>query len=169
MDAASRLGLAIEALRARIDEEFRITERLDTKARQAFALAAAVFAVGQTVAFGSFAAGNVVRSERVAILILAVMAALALALTAHKVADAEDLRRERDIDPSAIERWARERDDEMFAREMVVHLREVADRRAANNEKRAQVYSGHRGVLYFVRWTLILTGVELLLALVFRI
>ena len=43
------LDQAISTLRARVDEEFRIAERLDSKARQAFALAAGFFAVVQTV------------------------------------------------------------------------------------------------------------------------
>lgn len=168
MDSGARLDLAITALRARVDEEFRITERLDSKARQAFALAGGGFAIAQTVAFGSFGQDQIHDAARYLTLGLAIIAGVALTLTAHKLTDAEDLRPEKDIEPAAIERWARERDDAMFAKEMIVHLREVADRRAASNAGRAELYSGHRGVLFWTRWTLILTGAELIFAIIFR-
>lgn len=97
---------------------------------------------------------------------MALIAATLLGVTAHRVADAEDLQPEKDIDPGHIEAWARDENDEAFAQEMIVHLRAVADRRAENNDTRAARYAR---VLFFVRWTLILTGVEALLALALRI
>jgi hypothetical protein len=168
-DGGQRLELAINALRARIDEEFRIAERLDSKIRQAFALVAALFAVAQTVAFGGFTQSNVSGDDRLVIVALTVLAAIALAQTAHKVVDAEDLRGEKDIDPGYIETWARDCDDEEFAKQMVVHLRQVADRRAENNAERAALYTEDRGVLFWARWTLILTGVEILFAVILRV
>src|SRR4051794_36183298 len=143
----SRLDLAIAALRARVDEEFRITERLDSKARQAFTLAGGGFAIAQTVAFGSFGQAQIHDAARFATLGVAIIAAIALTLTAHKLTISEDLRREVDVDPAAIERWARELDDKEFGRRMVVQLRSVAERRHASNEQRAELYRGHSGVL----------------------
>jgi hypothetical protein len=156
-----RFDLAIGALRAQIDEEFRISERLDGKARQAFALAAAFFAVTQTVAFR----GSLSPEERIAILIVAVPAAILLLVTATAVANLEDLRREKDIEPRAIQEWASEHDDMQFARTMIVHLREVADRRVESNTHRSALYAK---VATRTRWSLILAAVELLLAMVMR-
>jgi hypothetical protein len=165
---SSRLDLAIAALRARVDEEFKITERLDSKSRQAFALAGGGFAIAQTVAFGSFGQAQVDGAARFVTLGLAAIAAIFLTLTAHRLTDAEELRPEEDIDPSKIEEWARDLNDEDFAKHMVVHLRVVAERRAASNERRAEYFNGHRGVLFWSRWTLLLTGAELIFAIVFR-
>jgi len=49
-------GKVVDALKASADQEFNIAERVSAKSRQAFALAAGFFIVGQTVAFGSFEA-----------------------------------------------------------------------------------------------------------------
>jgi hypothetical protein len=160
----ARLGLAIAALRARVEEEFRISERLDVKARQAFALSAALFAIAQTIALNKEVAGT----EQVLLAVLALCAVATLGMTAQKLVASEELRREKDIDPAVIEEWARDTDDELFAQNMVVHLREVAERRAENNESRARLYNEGRGVIFWTRWTLILTGVELLFAVILR-
>src|SRR3954465_14757211 len=87
---------ALTVLRARIDEEFRITERLDSKSRQAFALTAGFFAVVQTVAFGAFAQATVNGTERVLLLAAAVVAGGALIVVANRLTNGEELLEEAD-------------------------------------------------------------------------
>jgi hypothetical protein len=161
-----RVGLAIELLRARITEEFQITERLDAKGRQAFALAAAFFAVAQTVSFGAFRATQITGVERFGIALLAGAAAVALLLTGSRLADSEEPQREQDIKPSILETWARENDDEQFGRLLLVHLREVADRRHESNERRVKRYAA---VESRARVALIFTTAEILFAIACRI
>lgn len=161
-----RIELAVAALRDRIDEEFRITERLDAKGRQLFALAAGFFAVGQAVAFGSFHAAAVHGIKLGVIALLAGLALGGLVIAGHRLANAEEPAPEEDIDPGKIEEWARDRDDEEFGPLLVVHLRAVADARTASNKKRVARYGGIESM---ARWTLIVTGCELVLAIIFRL
>lgn len=162
------LEQAIGVLRARVDEEFRIAERLDSKTRQAFALAAAFFAVIQTVAFGSFAEGGVTSSERTLLLIAAVVAGVAVSNVAHKAGRAEDLRDEADLSPSRIVDWANHAgsDPEYVRARLLSGLAEVANERTTNNESRATKYDV---VADAARLALILSGVELVIAIVARL
>jgi hypothetical protein len=161
------LEQAIRVLQARMDEEFRISERLDSKQRQAFALAAAFFAVAQTVAFGSFAQGNLHSSARALIGILAVAAALVLVMVMHRLRDGEELRTEDDVRPDAIVKWCNEADDPGYvSARLVGELSEVAKRRSDSNKLRATNYDRVADV---ARWSLIATAVELLVAVALRI
>lgn len=72
-------GKIVDALKASADQEFNIAERLSAKARQAFALAAGFFIVGQTVAFGSFEATKLSTHEKHWMIALAIVAIAALA------------------------------------------------------------------------------------------
>jgi hypothetical protein len=162
------LEQAITVLRARIDEEFRITERLDSKGRQAFALAAAFFAVVQTVAFGAFAQGDVTANERVWLAGGAVLAGLSLVAIAHRLSHAEGLLEEADIRPDAIVTWANEADGdpEYVSARLVSELANVANRRNENNATRSGKYDR---VAAATRLALALTGLELLVAIVVRL
>lgn len=165
-DPPGRIGLAIEALRARVVEEFQISERLDSKGRQVFALAAAFFAVAQTVAFGSFRVAQVTGAERVGIATLGLCAAVALLVTGHRLANSEEPQSEQDIGPSKIEEWARTVDDNEFGRLLIVHLREIADRRTASNKRRVARY---RMIESMARVALVLTGTEIIFAVASRL
>jgi hypothetical protein len=165
-DVPGRLGLAVEVLRARVIEEFQITERLDAKGRQVFALAAAFFAVAQTVAFAAFRASALNSAERAVIVALAACAAVALLLTGTKLADAEEPQPEQDIAPAKIEEWARDEDDQRFGELLVAHLREIADARHASNQTRAVRYAE---IETRARVALIITAVEILAAIALRI
>src|SRR4051812_30466842 len=72
----------VDALKASADQEFQIAERLSSKARQAFALAAGVFVIAQTVVFGNFASKNLSDNEKHWMITLAIGAVVALAFAA---------------------------------------------------------------------------------------
>lgn len=162
------LGHAITVLRARVDEEFRISERLDAKSRQAFALSALFFGVVQTVAFGSFAEDSVNGTERVFLLAAVVVAGVALATVAHRLTGGEELQEEADIVPDAIVGWCNEAGDdpEYVSSRLVRELGRVARERTENNATRGRNYDV---VVVATRWTLILSGVELAFAIVARL
>jgi hypothetical protein len=162
------LDQAIGVLRARIDEEFQITERFATKGRHAFALAAAFFAVVQTVAFGSFQEGGVQPGERVALLVVALIAGAALVVVAHRVTGGEELLEEADIRPEAIVDWCEEAGDdpEYVPARLVSELSRMARRRSENNAIRGRNYDA---VEQAVRLALIATAFELVVAIVVRI
>jgi hypothetical protein len=162
------LRQAITVLRARIDEEFRISERLDSKSRQAFALAAGFFAVVQTVAFGAFAQSTVNGTERVLLLAAVVIAGGALVVVAHRLTNGEELLPEADVRPEAVVQWCKEAGDdpESVSRHLVVELALMARRRADNNAGRARSYDR---VVFATRWALIFVGLELLTAIAVRL
>jgi hypothetical protein len=159
----SDLDLAVAVLRARVDEEFKIAERLDTKSRQAFALAAGFFVIAQTLAFGSGVDGN----ERYIVGALALIAAVVLVVAGHRLADAEETRRETDIKPDMIVEWCNTAtDDDYVVVNVVSNMRDVANDRHANNDERKRLYDR---VASATRWSLIWTAVELVVAIVVRI
>ncbi len=161
------LDRAITVLNARLDEEFRISERLDGKQRQAFALASVFFAIVQTVAFGSFAQGHLHTAQRGVIGGLAVVACVILIVVMQYLTSAEKLRDEDDINPKAIVDWCNEADaPDYVAVRLVGELSEVAQKRAASNKARALSYDK---VSAAARWSLIASGVELLVAIALRI
>lgn len=161
-----RTEIAIAALRARLDEEFKITERLDQKGRQLFALATVLFAVAQAVAFGAFRQSHVSSFGLVSTGIVAIIAVVALVASGHHLANAEEPRPENDIDPAYIQRWVEEQDDQEFGDMMIVHLREVAERRKASNERRVANY---RRIESAARFALLITAFELAVAIAFRL
>lgn len=162
------LDQAITVLRARIDEEFRVTERLDSKARQAFALAAGFFAVVQTVAFGGFAERTVNGDEKVALLLAAVVAGVLLVRVALRLANSEELLEEADVKPQAIVKWCNEagNDREYVPVRLVTELARMADTRAKNNATRSGRYDQAAAA---TRLALIFAGMELLTAIVVRL
>jgi hypothetical protein len=160
-----RLDLAIEALRARVDQEFQISERLDSKARQGFGLVAAVFAVAQAVAFGNFRAGHLSGPELVILAVLAVGAACLVLLTGSRLSDSEEAKPTGDIHPDAIARWTQEKNDRAFAEQLVVELGRVAKERHAGNENRRLRYQKLEST---ARVALIMIIVEMLFAIAFR-
>ena len=168
LDSGGELDQAITVLRARVEEEFSIAERLDSKSRQAFALAAGFFAVIQTVAFGSFAQAEISTAERVVMLILVVVSGALVAWVAYVASQAEDLQDESDIQPASIVQWANEAgaDPEYVRARLVRGLADVAQARADNNKVRATRYDA---VVTAVKWALVAAGVELIVAIVARL
>jgi hypothetical protein len=161
------LEQAIAILRARVDEEFRITERLDAKSRQAFTVAAGFFVVAQAVAFGTFGADSVTSPERVIVAVLALIAGACVAATGHRLANSEDLLEVENIRPDAVVEWANSAtDDDYVAVRIIANLRDVANGRRENNVTREGKYER---VNTAMRWALIFCSVELLLAILVRI
>jgi len=164
-DRRHRLDLAIEVLRARVEQEFQISERLDAKGRQAFGLVAAIFAVAQAVTFGGFRAGMLSGTELIMLAVLAGIAAVLVGLTGSRLSDSEETQGEQDIRPEEIETWAREKDDQGFSQKLVVELRDVAEKRHGGNETRRIRYER---LAFVARWALIMTAVEMLFGIAFR-
>lgn len=159
------LDHAIAVLRARIDEDFKVRERLDAKQRQAFALAAGFFALAQTVALRFLDTDNVLRSEQLAIAIAAAIAAAAVAITAVKLSKGEKLEDQPDFDPAAVKRWCNEAasapSEHYVSRKIVAHLVEIAEGRTAQNKTLAVSVDGVQTAAVFA---LIATGLELIVA-----
>lgn len=165
--SSADLSHAIATLRAHIDEEFKIAERLDSKSRQAFALAAGFFAVVQTVTFGSFAQAQISGDERHWLLVAAVVAGASVALVAYVLAHSETLQEGDDIRPEKIVQWCNEADDEDYvAVRLVSELGEVARNRTDNNKKKSAHY---RLVVRATRLALCLASIELVVAIVVRV
>jgi hypothetical protein len=164
------LAQAIAVLRARIDEEFRIAERIDTKQRQSFAFAAGFFAVAQTVAFGGFAQSGFGQADRAIVAIAAVAAGFFLIVVAHRLNNGEELQPEDDLRPESIVEWANEAEDaadpEYLQARLVSELARVARERTTANKQRARRYDR---VAWAARASLIATGVELLVAIALRV
>lgn len=165
-DRRHRLDLAIDVLRARVDQEFKITERIDAKGRQVFALVAAFFAVAQAVTFGAFRATSLTSPKLVVLAALATAAVLLVLLAGHRLADSEEPQGEPEVRPRDIECWAREKTDRAFAEKLVVELRDVAEKRHEGNERRRSRY---QRVELAARLALIFTAAELIFGIVFRV
>jgi hypothetical protein len=160
------LAQAITLLRARIDEEFQVSNRLDSKQRQAFALATAFFAIVQTVAFGAMDTNGVTQDERILIGLTGVVAGAFVVWVATRLIEAESLKSEDDVKPEAIVGWyetATKPTD--FAGHAVQELRVVAERRRDSNKVRADRVRDVQGAAALA---LVFTGVELLAALVVK-
>jgi hypothetical protein len=164
-DVPARFQQAIDLLNVEVAEEFQISERINSKGRQVFGLVAAFFAVAQTVAFGGLGVIHLSGAEGVTVAVVAVAAAVSLLVAGHRLADSEELIPEDKIEPSFIEKWARERNDFRFAQEVIVHLRHVADERQLHNKDREKDYKRLEAA---ARWVLIFTAAEVVLAVIFR-
>jgi hypothetical protein len=166
--AARNFENAVTVLSRRIEEEFRIAERHDAKARQALAIAAGFFAATQVTTVASLNRSSVHAGARVAIVAAALVAGLALVVVARRLISAEELRKEDDIDPDRILAWCEEGGEkpEYVSGRLVRELTEVAKARAHSNRGRAERYSA---VATATRSALVLTGIELMIALAVRV
>lgn len=161
------LESALAVLRARIEEEFRRAERIDRKARGAFALAAGFFAGAQAAAFASFGAASVTSAERFMILVAAIAAGSSLWIVALRLQQCEELKGEQDVPPKTIREWCRDQTEpRSVTARLIWTLSEVARCRSASNGTRAELC---KKVILAAQLTSILCGVELVLALVARV
>jgi hypothetical protein len=157
----------VEALKASADQEFQIAERLASKARQAYALAAGVFVVSQTVAFNNFGVAKLSGYEKHTILALAVLAVLALAIATARVLAADDVVASRDLlleDLMADLNAAYEGDDGVLGRLGGYYAGVVRSRRDANTVRR----KAYKSCRTFVALSLATTVLELVFALIVR-
>ena len=163
----AELDRVLTVLRGRIDEEFRISERLDTKARQGFATAAAFFAGAQAAAVASLAQANLGSVGKLAILASALAAAIALGVVANLLHSSEKLREERDLLPEDVMEWCCNlAEPNAIAAHLIQGLAEVASYRATSNAARV---ARCEDVSLAARWTLLICGIELACALATRI
>src|SRR2546421_3728197 len=90
-DPPSEVAYLLDTLRALFQEEFETADRLNGKARQAFALAVGFFALVQTVAFNNFAHAAESPTDTKWILIVALVAIVPVALSAGVTVWADSL------------------------------------------------------------------------------
>lgn len=161
--AQADLDNTLAVLRDRVGQEFQRTERLDSKSRQAFALSAGLFALTQAGAFATFAEGAVDTHERLGILIGAVLALVALGLTAIRLHHAEDIREEQGVPLQTIHDWSLEpqQDRLLTARLILTHHHVATERTKSNNARVKQV----KGVRSAAALTLAICATELIVAL----
>jgi hypothetical protein len=165
---ASGADKLVDALRASADQELTIAERLASKARQAFALAAGVFVVSQTVAFGSFEAKNLGGHEKHWIIGLAIGAVVLLCVAAFATIKADAPVSSGDLPLADIENdlnAAYAGDDEVVGRLGGYYLGVVQTRRDANSVRR-RWYTRARSI---VGVSLLATVAELIVSLLARI
>jgi hypothetical protein len=160
-------GRIVDSLRSAGDQELTIAERLSSKARQAFALAAGVFTISQTVAFGNFESSKLHPYEKHWILGLAIGAVVLLGIAAFATIKADATVESRDLPLERLENdlnAAYEGDDGVTGRLGSYYLGVVRSRRAANAERR-HWYKVSR---VMVAASLFVTVAELVVALVGR-
>jgi hypothetical protein len=160
-------GKVVDALKASVDQEFSIAERLSAKARQSFALAAGVFVVAQTVAFGGFASAKLSGAEQHVMIWLAIGAVVALALAVGFTLKADATYDSRDLPLEKLEddlNAAYSGDHEVLGRLGGYYLGVVRSRRKANASRR-KWYSRTRGAVVL---SLAATVAELVFSLVSR-
>lgn len=163
----SDAGKIVEALKSSADTEFHIAERLASKARQAYALAAGVFVISQTVAFGSFQSANLSSREQHRIIGLAIAAVLILGVATWKVLAADDVQESGDLPLDSLMddlNKAYEGDDGVLGRLGGYYAGVVRTRRTANTVRR-RAYKSSR---IFVAASLAATVAELVFALIAR-
>jgi len=161
------LDNALGVLRERVEAEFRITERLDAKCRQAFALAAAAFTVAQASAFTSFGQAEVSTLERLMILLTALMAAAALGLTAIRLQRSEKPQAEKALDPRTVVELCRTAvEPGIVTAGLVWNLGELGAKRVEGNERRIELT---RAVASAAQATFAISGIELMVALITRV
>lgn len=154
-------------MKASADQEFHIAERLASKARQAYALAAGVFVVSQTVAFNNFGAAKLSSPEKHTIFALAALAVLALGAATARVLAADDVVASKDLaleDLMTDLNAAYEGDDGVLGRLGGYYAGVVRSRRDANTVRR----KAYKSCRTFVALSLAATVLELVFALIVR-
>jgi hypothetical protein len=164
---ASDLAHALDVIRARFDEEYRITERLDAKQRQAATQAGGLFAIVQTIAFAVFTDPAAPTFWRALLVALIVCAAGALAIMVFRLHGAESLRPETTIDTSRVFDWCQEANGpEYVTMRLITSLDGIVRARGASNDARAKrAQQVQRAAL----WALAFSSAELALAIALRI
>lgn len=166
--APADAGRIVDALRASADQEFNIAERVAAKARQAFVLAAAVFTVAQTVAFGNFEAAQLTSAEKTVLLALAIASVVCLGLAARESLRADDVVDSRDLSLDVLEQdlnAAYAGDPDALGRLGGYYLGVVRSRRTANDVRRRAYKRGRTAA----NLSLVVTTTELIVALIARI
>jgi len=163
----SDIERTIEILSARIAEEFQISERYDSKGRQLFALAAGFFAAVQAVAFAAFGAEHLSQDSRLFLLVMALVAGAVLVVVGDRLADAEEPLREKDIEPDELVEWLESGEpEEAVLLKQAGALAKVAKLRAESNKTRKLSYDA---IQTAARWSLIVSGLELVAAIAVRL
>lgn len=160
-------GRIVDALKASADQEFHIAERLASKARQAYALAAAVFVVSQTVAFGTFGQDKLSSTDKTVVILMAIISVAFLCIATKSVLDADDVVESGDLPLKELENdlnAAYDGDPEVVGRLGSYYLGVVRSRRKANSV-RLKAYKSSRG---WAALSLAATAIELVIALAAR-
>ena len=120
-----------------------------------------------TVAFAAFCTEHLASGPRVVVLVLTVCAGMVLVIVGHRLANAEAPLKESDVPPEDLVAWleSEESEEEVLLRQ-VGALAAVAKSRAAKNAERKQAFDD---LEFAVRWSLIASGFELIVALAVRV
>lgn len=159
----------IDALKSSAEEQLTMAERVSGKARQAFALAAGVFVVSQTVAFGNFDTKNIRPYEKHWIIGFAIGAVGMLAIAAFATLKADATVKSGGLPLDKMEKELNaalvDGDDEgVMGRVGGYYLGVVRSRRKAN-KKRTKWYKAGR---FVVTLSLLATVAELIVSLLAR-
>lgn len=161
------LGHALAVLSARVDHEFKVAERLSSKSRQLFTIAAVLFAGAQAAAFGTFAQASVSTLERSALLLATLVAVFWIAVVAARATDGEDLQDERAITPVGVfDACRRDERPGMLTATLIWASAAVVQARASSNRDRER---RSESAAFATRCSIIATGVEFVIAIAVRI
>lgn len=160
-------GRIVDALKASAEQELTIAERVSGKARQAFALAAGLFVVAQTVVFGRFEAENLTNLEKDWMIGLAIGAVVLLVGAAFATIKADATVDSRDLPLGKLEddlEAAYDGDPEVTGRLGMYYLGVVRTRRESNETRR----TWYKVARVVVGLSLAATVAELIASLVYR-
>jgi hypothetical protein len=163
-DGPEGAGRVVDALKSSADQELTIAERISSKARQAFALAAAAFVVAQTVAFGNFEVGNLSTYEKHRMIGLAIASVVVLTVASFFTIKADATVDSRDLQLGQLEddlNAAYNGDPDVTGRIGSYYLGVVRTRRKANDTRRTW-YKRTRAA---VALSLLATAAELIASL----
>lgn len=161
------VGRIVDALKSSADQELTIAERLSSKARQAFALAAGVFVVAQTVAFGGFRTDNLGNGEQDWMIGLGIGSVVMLLIAALATIKADATFDSRDLPLTKLENdlnAAYAGDPEVTGRLGGYYLGVVRSRRKANVDRR----TWYKRARLMAALSLLATVSELILSLAAR-
>jgi hypothetical protein len=141
-DESEDVKHVLDAARAALAQEFLIAERLDSKVRGQVTLAGAWYTVVQAVAGIALRDAGLSTGWKVAILVAAGFAGLAVVITVVQAYGVSKLRNETDLTPQAIRdfgEWAQSGDVDVGGT-LVGYYAEILEARQRTNEQRAAAF-----------------------------
>jgi hypothetical protein len=162
------LGLEylFEITRSEVETQFRISERIDSKARNLFALTAAIFAAAQALALRPDVLRNL-EDGRTGLLTYAIIAGVLVGLALLTTAFTLFARKDKSLEPDPLMDWLNEidsgdKDEREIAQELISSYITLLRERRARNVDRARDLSF---VQFFSVLAIVASMVELIVAL----
>ncbi len=166
--APDEISAVLESARSAVDQEFHLSQRLDTKMQYQFAVTAGWFGVAQTFAAVVLNRADVPPFWIGLVLVLGGLSIASVAWAIRETFAVWKLRPDKGIDPEKLKVWA----DRVHARDPVVPgeiAKEYAvllDERRSRNEQRA---SAIKTSYKWCGYSVAITTAELIVALVSRL